>query len=410
MIRFSDTKLKVVRTCENEECSLEFLLPWDKRAQAYCSQSCANTKRSSIEARKKGQKDLVLEKHRVAYVEELYGSHDVYNITVDNNHTLAVVTKANDDLTNIKGVFTFNCGEISLENFELCNLAETFPPRCTGPERFYKALEFATFYASTVSLLPTSRSETNAVIARNRRIGVSVSGIAQWASGAIPETWGQMNYTRMGTFLREGYKVVRQTNVDLAKAAGVPASIRVTTVKPSGSISLLAGVTPGVHYPVSRYAIRRVRIGKTSPLIEPLKAAGVPHEDDKVSENTLVFDFIIDHGDVRPCEEVSPWEQFSLVQMMQKHYADNCVSATIYFDKEKDGPDVEKMLAMFIPNLKSVSMLPYAGHGYAQAPYEPISSEEYERRCNEFTFPTYKTVSGNIPEGSKYCSGDNCEV
>jgi ribonucleoside-diphosphate reductase alpha chain len=302
------------------------------------------------------------------------------------------------------------CGEISLENFELCNLAEAFPPRCANSDRFFKALGYATFYASTVSLLPTHRPETNAVIAKNRRIGVSVSGIAQWANGAVPEEWGPMNYTRMGSFLRDGYKVVRDTNTRLAKAAGVPASVRVTTVKPSGSISLLAGVTPGVHYPVSRYAIRRVRIGMTSPLIEPLKAAGVPYEEDNVSENTYVFEFVIDHGNVRPCDEVSPWEQFSLVQMMQKHYADNCVSATIYFDKEKDGSDVEKMLAMFIPNLKSVSMLPYSGHGYAQAPYEKISEEEYNKRLSEFVFPTYESIHGNVPEGSKYCSGDTCEL
>jgi len=304
------------------------------------------------------------------------------------------------------------CGEIALENFELCNLAEVFPPRCDTPEKYYNALKYATFYASTVSLLPTHRPETNSVIAKNRRIGVSISGIAQWTSddSGMSKEWGVMNYTRLGFFLRKGYKIVRSTNSILAEKAGVPASVRVTTVKPSGSISLLAGVTPGVHYPVSRYAIRRVRIGMDSPLVKPLKDAGVKYEEDKFSKNTYVFEFVIDHGNVRPCEKVSPWEQFSLVQMIQKHYSDNSVSATIYFDKEKDGPDVEKMLAMFIPNLKSVSMLPHAGHGYAQAPYEPIKLEEYNKRCSEFVMPEFKNVEGNVPEGSKYCSGDTCEL
>ena len=309
-----------------------------------------------------------------------------------------------------KATLTNPCGEIALENFELCNLAEVFPPRCANVDRFNKALEFATFYASTVSLLPTHRPETNAVITRNRRIGVSISGIAQWASGACPDTWGLMNYTRMGQMMRNGYKIVRRKNKELADEAGVPVSVRVTAIKPSGSISLVAGVTPGVHYPISRYAIRRVRIGMTSPLVKPLIEAGVPHEKDQVSDNTFVFEFTIDHGDVRECEKVSPWEQFSLVQMVQKHYSDNSVSATIYFDKEKDGPDIEKMLAMFIPNLKSISMLPHAGHGYAQAPYEPISKEVYEKRCSEFKMPEFDTVVGNIPEGSKFCSGDRCEL
>jgi len=70
------------------------------------------------------------------------------------------------------------CSEIPLESFELCNLAEVFPARCIKEDEFYEALEYATFYASTVALLPTHRPETNAIVVRNRRIGVSLSGIA----------------------------------------------------------------------------------------------------------------------------------------------------------------------------------------------------------------------------------------
>lgn len=309
-----------------------------------------------------------------------------------------------------KGTLVNPCGEIVLENFELCNLAETFPPRCKNSNRFYQALKYATFYASTVSLLPTHRPETNAVIAKNRRIGVSISGIAQWASNQslVESEWGEMNYTKMTTYLREGYKIVLNENAKLAESAGVPASIRVTTVKPSGSISLLAGCTPGVHYPVSRYAIRRMRIGKDSPLVQSLIDAGIPNEDDTYSDNTLVFSFAIDHGNVRPCEEVSPWEQFSVVAMLQRCYADNCVSATVYFDKEKDGPDVEKMLAMYIPILKSVSLLPHSGHGYAQAPYEPINKDKYEELKNSYKLPKFNNIVNNVPEGSKYCDGESC--
>ena len=285
-----------------------------------------------------------------------------------------------------------------------------FPPRCKNVDVYYNALRFATFYASTVSLLPTHRSETNAVVAKNRRIGVSISGVAQWASGDVNAEWGEMNYTKMTKFLREGYKVVKGTNIELAESAGIPASIRITTVKPSGSISLLAGVTAGVHYPVSRYAIRRMRIGADSPLVDALKESGIPYEKDTYSDNTLVFSFAIDHGNVRSADEVSPWEQFSLVATMQRCYADNCVSATIYFDKEKDGPDVEKMLAMYIPILKSVSMLPHAGHGYVQAPYEPITRERYLELKDVYSIPDFSKMSGNVPEGSRFCSGDTCEL
>ena len=109
-------------------------------------------------------------------------------------------------------------------------------------------------------------------------------------------------------------------------------------------------------------------------------------------------------------KQVSPWEQFSVVAMLQRCYADNCVSATIYFDKEKDAPDVEKMLAMYIPILKSVSMLPHSGHGYVQAPYEPIDEEKYIALKDSYTLPKFDKVSGNVPVGSKFCSGDTCEL
>lgn len=300
------------------------------------------------------------------------------------------------------------CGEICLENFELCNLSEVFPNRCANLNRFKDALDYATFYASTVSLLPTHRPETNAVVQRNRRIGVSISGIAQWVSGVAPDGWGLMNYTRLTKILREGYWIVRNRNNELAKLAGVPSSIRVTTIKPSGSISLLAGATPGVHYPVSRFAIRRVRVGEDSPILQSLIDAGIPHEKDTYSDNTLVFEFAVDHGDLRQCDEVSPWEQFSLVAMLQRCWSDNMVSATVYFDKVKDANDVEKLLAMYIPILKSVSMLPHAGHGYAQAPYEPITRDEYTARRSIYEDPDFSNMRNNVPEGSKYCDGDTC--
>ena len=471
LVRLSPTCLQVARTCENDKCACAFMSPWAKREIAFCSRACANTKSESIALRKAGQKktfegkakemfhkqvmlykDLIeagetVDKkkfestckaagvsrrfnaksdnewiakgwndfkerangynHRVSWVEELEGDHTVYNITVDNNHTLAVVTKGGSSIAQT-GVIVSNCGEICLESFELCNLSETFPHRCADLDTFNKALKFATFYSTSVSLLPTHRPETNAVIAKNRRIGVSISGIAQWVSGAAPEGWGLMNYTRLTRILREGYKIVKDENTRLAKAAGVPPSIRVTTIKPSGSISLLAGATAGVHYPVSRFAIRRMRIGNDSPLVPALKEAGIPHEPDTYSDNTLVFEFAIDHGDVRPVTEVSPWEQFSIVAMLQRCWADNMVSATVYFDKEKDANDVEKLLAMFIPVLKSVSMLPHAGHGYAQAPYEPITKEQYEERRNAYQKPKFAAVKGSVPMGSKFCDGDNC--
>lgn len=293
------------------------------------------------------------------------------------------------------------CSEIPLESFELCNLAEVFPSRCDNEEEFYEVLEFATFYASTVALLPTHRPETNAVTVRNRRIGVSLSGIAD-----MLDQWGATELTRR---LRKGYKLVVSANKELAANAGIPASIRVTTVKPSGTISQLAGVSSGMHFPTFRYAIRRMRVGSASAICKVLKKAGIPHEKDLYSKNTTVFEFPVYLGQTRKASSVSAWEQFSLLAMLQREWSDNMVSCTIYFDPEGEGKQIEHMLAQFAPLIKSVSMLPHSKKGaYRQMPYEGITKEEYEKRLAELPEIDWEDFRGSDGAESRFCTDDIC--
>lgn len=300
-----------------------------------------------------------------------------------------------------KAWLTNPCSEIPLESFELCNLAEVFPSRCNSEEEFYEALEFATFYASTVALLPTHRPESNAVIVRNRRIGVSLSGIAE-----ILDELGATELTRR---LRKGYRLVVSANRELAARAGIPASIRVTTVKPSGTISQLAGVSSGMHFPAFRYAIRRMRVGTASAICKVLKKAGVPCEEDLYSKNTTVFEFPIYLGKTRKAASVSAWEQFSLLAMLQREWSDNMVSCTIYFDPEDEGAQIEQMLAQFVPLIKSVSMLPHTRSGaYRQMPYEGISKEEYEKRLAELPKIDWETFRGSDGAEPRFCTDEIC--
>ena len=295
------------------------------------------------------------------------------------------------------------CSEIPLESFELCNLAEVFPTLCGSEECFYQALRYATFYASTVSLLPSHRTETNAIVARNRRIGVSLSGVADYL-----EMVGAAQLTRR---LREGYKIVREENEKLAKEAGIPVSIRVTTIKPSGTVSQLAGVSSGMHFPTFKYAIRRIRVGEDTPICKVLTDAGVPHEKDLYSENTMVFEFPIDQGKTRKATEVSAWEQFAFLAMLQREWSDNMVSCTVYFDKEREGDQIAHMLAQFAPVIKSVSMLPHTEEGaYEQMPYEGITKEEYEKRLANLKEIDWSSFGGSDGEDSRFCTTEGCEV
>jgi ribonucleoside-diphosphate reductase alpha chain len=299
------------------------------------------------------------------------------------------------------------CSEIPLENFEVCNLSEVFPTRCLQNDNlldeqiFHEALGFATFYSSTVSLLPTHWEVTNEVISRNRRIGVSMSGIAD-----LYENVGSTEITRL---CRAGYHTVRKINTELARKAGVPASIRVTTIKPSGSISLLAGVSPGMHFPTFRYAIRRVRISENSQIVPVLKSAGYKHEKDTYSDNTVVFEFPIDQGSTRSAEEVTLWEQFSLLEMLQSEYSDNMVSVTIYFNPETESNQIEKALAAHASKIKSCSMLPHSKKGaYKQAPYEGITKQEYNNLLTGIKPINWSLFGGSDGECPIGCSNDSC--
>ncbi|WP_201353208.1 fused protease/ribonucleoside-triphosphate reductase [Hydrogenimonas urashimensis] len=289
------------------------------------------------------------------------------------------------------------CGEIALESYELCNLAEIFPTRCPSDEAFKEAVEFATFYAITVSLLPTHRKETNAVVARNRRTGVSISGITDWIE--------RIGVARMTRILRDTYKQVRAVNESLAKEAGIPVSLKVTAIKPSGTISLLAGVSPGMHFPVSRYAIRRLRVGNNQKITQFLIEAGVPHMPDAYSENTTVFEFPIRYDNPRSVDQVSAWEQFALLAMLQREWSDNMVSCTINFDREKEGGQIEHMLAMFAPVIKSASMLPRGvKEVYEQMPIEPITKEDYEKRIKRMPAIDWSRFGGSDGAGEGFCS------
>lgn len=293
------------------------------------------------------------------------------------------------------------CGEISLESYELCNLATTFISRCKDVNEWMEAVKFATFYASTVALLPTHSYKTNSVLSRNRRIGVSISGIA--------DIVGEIPFTTLIRTLRNGYDLVKEVNAKLAQEAGVPASIKLTCIKPEGTVSLLAGVSPGIHYPLYNTYIRRVRISSNSKMFDVLKDSGIYYEPDKYSSNTMVFEFPIKQNCKRVSRDVNVWEQAKLAETLQYNWADNMVSVTIYFRKNENIAD---LVAQFIPLMKCMTLLPIDENKYEQAPYEEISDDEYYKRIKDMKPIDWSKLSENLIDDneSKYCTNDTCTI
>jgi len=297
------------------------------------------------------------------------------------------------------------CLEQTLESYELCCLVETFPNNHETLDDFKRTLKFAYLYAKTVTLGRTHWSDTNRVMLRNRRIGCSVSGVAQFITNR--------GLHELSTWLEEGYHTIQRWDRSYSDWLAIPKSIKTTSVKPSGTVSLLAGATPGLHYPESRFYIRRIRISVNSELIEPLKKAGYKIEPAYGSEDsTLVVEIPVDVGEgIATASELTIWEQFSLAALMQRHWADNQVSCTVTFDPETEGAQIPHVLKYFQYHLKGISLLPRHEYGaYKQMPYEKIDEKEYNKQIKKLGKLNFGVIKNEEAEVDKFCNNESCEL
>ena len=297
------------------------------------------------------------------------------------------------------------CLEQTLESYELCCLVETFPNNHDSFEDYARTLKYAYLYAKTVTLGGTHWADTNRVMLRNRRIGCSVSGVAQFITNH--------GLHELKEWLEGGYDVIQEWDKQYSDWFAVPKSIKTTSVKPSGTVSLLAGATPGLHYPESRFYIRRIRLSKHSELIEPMKKSGYKIEPAFGSEDTtMVVEVPVDVGEgIRTAGELSIWEQFSLAAFMQRHWADNQVSCTVTFNPETEGDSIPNVLNYFQYHLKGISLLPRHDWGaYPQMPYEAIDEKEYNQQVKKLNKLSFGVIKNEEAEIDKFCNNDSCEV
>ena len=305
------------------------------------------------------------------------------------------------DYQDMLSMGTNPCGEQVLEDGELCCLCETFPSRHDNYDEYERTLKFSYLYAKTVTLIPTHSRKTNAVTLRNRRIGLSQSGIIQSF-----QKHGRRTHLK---WCERGYDYITKLDEIYANWLCVPRSKRRTTVKPSGSVSLLPGVTPGIHYEHSEFYLRAIRCAKTSPLVAMHRNAGYKVEDDIYDQarNTSVIFFPIkaQHFD-RAKKSVSMFEQLENAAQMQHSWSDNSVSITVTFQPD-EAKDIAHALELYESRLKTVSFLPYS-NDYEQAPYTEITEEEYKKAIKNLKPIDYSRVMNDTVE--KFCESDVCMI
>ena len=102
------------------------------------------------------------------------------------------------------------------------------------------------------------------------------------------------------------------------------------------------------------------------------------------------------------------WEQLEIAAQYQYYWADNSVSVTVTF-KPEEAEQIKDALEMYESRLKAVSFLKYEKTGYKQAPYEPITKEEYDSMISKITIiQKIETEEGGV--GSKFCTNDTCLI
>jgi ribonucleotide reductase alpha subunit len=263
------------------------------------------------------------------------------------------------------------CAEQSLADKETCCLAEIYLPNIQSFEEFVDVATLLYRVNKHSLALPCHLKATEAIVHKNMRMGIGVTGVLE----ATEEQKG---------WLKDAYVKIREFDKEYSAKHGFPESVKLTTVKPSGTLSLLPGVTPGCHPAYAKYMIRRIRISSNHSLVDVCRKHGFPVEyqqnfDGSEDRSTVVVSFPFAHkGEAKLAKDMTAIDQLETVRWLQEVWSDNSVSCTVYYRKE-ELPEIKKYLKKHYKNgHKSLSFLLHSEHGFKQAPLEEITKEQYD--------------------------------
>ena len=294
------------------------------------------------------------------------------------------------------------CAEQSLADGETCCLAEVFLPNISSKEELLDVCTLLYRINKHSLALQCHQKVTEAIVHENMRMGIGITGVLQ--STEEQKSW-----------LSETYGKIREYDNEYSAKNGFNKSIKLTTVKPSGTLSLLPGVTPGCHPAYARFMIRRIRISSNHSLVQVCKDHGYHVEyqqnfDGTEDRSTVVVSFPFRHPDHAVlAKDMTAISQLETVKWLQEVWSDNSVSCTVYYRPE-ELPEIRKYLKKnYKNNHKSLSFLLHSEHGFKQAPLEEITEEQY----NEMVAST-RIISAideaNIGLDDAECASGACPI
>ena len=275
------------------------------------------------------------------------------------------------------------CGEIAGQ--DLCCLGQVNLANCKSPEEAFLAAAYLTRFLirATFSKKPDPRLQ--AQVLRNRRIGVGVTGLHNWlVRNNLPYKYSM----ELETFLDKLYAIIRKTARAYAFELGIPEPVKVTAVAPCGTISLLPGVSQGIHPVYALWFLRRVLYSEGDPaqasLIKKAKEAGHHVEDSVYTSGTkcvsyLCEDPIAGQGEVLDAHDIALSDMLEMQALFQENFADNAVSFTANFDNVKiSEKELGETLMRYLPRVKGVTVMPFV-HDRPQAPYQRLTKAEHDK-------------------------------
>lgn len=308
-------------------------------------------------------------------------------------------------------VGTNPCGEIILQSKQFCNLSEVIARADDTEKSLMRKTRLATLlgtYQSTLTKFNYISKDWTENCEQERLLGVSITG--QWDCATV----------RDGKVMRKMRSAAIKTNETYAKRFGVPASMSITCVKPSGTVSQTFDCSSGLHPRFSQYYIRRVRISATDSLFKMVKDQGIPLHPEvgqtMGEANTYVLEFPVKapQGSIYKNDQ-SAIEQLEYWKMVKLNWTEHNPSATISVGEE-EWVEVVSWLYSNWDIIGGLSFLPRENHVYRLAPYEAIDKKTYEALAAKFPqidyskLVIYERTDETEQKKELACAGGTCEI
>ena len=306
------------------------------------------------------------------------------------------------------------CSEIILRPYQFCNLTEVVVRATDTYDTLEHKVKLATILGtvqSSFTKFPYLRKVWQRNTEEERLLGVSLTGI-------MDNPLMTMKNKGLDSTLSKLREVAVATNAEWAERLGINASVSITCVKPSGTVSQLVDSASGIHARHSPYYIRTVRGDNKDPLTQFMMDQGIPNEPCVFKgDTTTVFSFPVmsPHRAVTR-NDMSAIEQLEMWLIYQRYWCEHKPSVTISV-RDDEWLAVGAFVYEHFDEMSGVSFLPHSDHTYQQAPYQDCTKEEYRallksmpKQIDWDSLSEYEQEDNTVAMQTMACSGDVCEI